>query len=139
MKEENDFGAILSSLLSNKEVMAAVSSIAKGEETEKPKEMEAEGEPQATSGFSLSPELLSALPQVMSTLSGTGLLSSLKPPSSQGKAHGKDQKSKKALLYALKPFLCEKRCALIDTLVQLEGLFSLLGARSDKEKREGDT
>ncbi|MBR6676004.1 MAG: hypothetical protein IKL24_01590 [Clostridia bacterium] len=127
MAEESGLGDLISSLLGNKEVMEAVSSAQKHE-------MPTEGTG-TRSELSLSPELLAALPKVMGAISKTGLLSPEKP---SPKKEGNEQSSKKALLYALKPFLSEKRRALIDTLIQLEGVLSLLGTRQEHQQSKTD-
>jgi len=130
MATENSLGDILSSLLENPEVMKAVSSIASN--TEKAEDADgSEKKAESSEGFTLPPELLSKLPQMMSAISGLGQLPTGKKDEGV-KGTMKGDKQRKALLFALKPYLCEKRCALIDGLLQLEGLAGVIGALSDK-------
>jgi len=134
MDNQSSLGDILNSLLQNPEVMKAVSSIAKDTVAAAPSEDAVSKEETATSTepplknegdtLSIPPELLSKLPQIMQALSGFG--ASLP---STGKSEGKTSTAKnhrKELLRAIKPFLSEKRCSMIDGFLQFEGLWGIL-------------
>ena len=99
----------------------------------------------AAGSFSIPPELMSKLPQMISALSGMGLdpaklmsaASSFGGAASHG--HGENaeagfaddkrrhnEKQRKALLNSLRPYLNEKRRGIVDNMLKLEGLTGLL-------------
>ncbi|MBQ2729280.1 MAG: hypothetical protein IJF69_00735 [Clostridia bacterium] len=132
MDTSSGLSDILSSLIQNPEVMKAVSSItneASKKDEAPPAEKKAEGSD--TGEFSIPPELLAKLPQMMSALSGSSsLLSAVGGEKKEDGSHSQGQR--KELLRALKPFLSEKRCAVIDGLLQFEGLAGVLSAFQNK-------
>ena len=110
MDSQGALGDIINSLLNNPEIMKTVSTLARGQS-------ESESEPDKTDekeNIQIPPELLSSLPQMMSALSSS------KKDSQNSK--------RKELLLALKPFLSEKRCSVIDGILQFEGLAGMLDA-----------
>lgn len=126
MDNANGLGLILNSIMQDPELMKTISSVAGnigGEHTEDKSDAEKPAE-ESSEGFTIPPELLAKLPQIMSSLS-----------SKKGEAR-KDEKGtenkRRALLSALKPFLSEKRRSLIDSLIQLEGLAGVLDAFKSK-------
>ncbi len=124
---------VIASLMQNPEIMNMVSRVA-SESTVKKESVaeEAASESSATSAdLTIPPELLSMLPQLMKSLSGSGLLSQGSFGSNTKKRSHSDNQ-RKALLLALKPFLSEKRCAVIDSLLQFEGLAGVLSAFQNK-------
>lgn len=135
MDPSNNFSDILSSLMSNPKVSELISDITtKAQTTTETDASEVDPHPpQKTSesnGLNIPPEILANLPQMMSTLSGMGIGS---PSSSEKKsAPSKNEISRdgqrKALLHALKPYLSEKRCAVIDGLLQFESFSHILSA-----------
>lgn len=110
MDSQGALGDIINSLLNNPEIMKTVSTLAKGHE-------ESEKEPEKTdSDIQIPEELLSGMPQLISAFASK-------------KAGGDDRASqRRALLSSLKPFLSEKRCSLIDGILQFEGLAGVLDA-----------
>ena len=66
----------------------------------------------------LSPELMSKLPSIMSMLSGN--------VSAGGKSHSRMDDRKK-LLYALKPFLSQRRRDAVDSIVNIASITDLFG------------
>ncbi|MBQ4067481.1 MAG: hypothetical protein IJD22_07555 [Clostridia bacterium] len=134
MGEENALGDILNSLLQSPEIMKTVASVAQGlsstpsDREENREDSAKEGNAANTdtdnAGISIPPELIARLPQIMSALSGAGRSSH-----SSHEDTGKDSdRRRKALLLALKPFLSQRRCAMIDGILQLEGLYGILGS-----------
>ena len=133
MDTQNSFSDILSSLMQNPEIMKMVSSLsAQKSPEEKDAPMDQKNDDPEKSDFSIPPELLASLPQMMSSLRGLSM------PQSQAQNEVRSQKDQKdnqrrELLYALKPFLSEKRCNMIDSLLQFEGLAGVLGSFSQKQ------
>ena len=133
MDTQNSFSDILSSLMQNPEIMKMVSSLsAQKSSEEKDAPMDQKNDDPEKSDFSIPPELLASLPQMMSSLRGLSM------PKSQAQNETRSQKDQKdnqrrELLYALKPFLSEKRCNMIDSLLQFEGLAGVLGSFSQKQ------
>lgn len=137
MDAANNISDILSSLMSNPKVSELISDMTAkiqsppevSQPAEPPKSTD-ESQSNEESGISIPPEILSSLPQIMSALSGMGIGS---PPSDSVK-HVTDKKEiskdgqRKALLHALKPYLSEKRCAVIDGLLQFESFSHILNA-----------
>lgn len=99
----------------------------------------------AAGAFSIPPELMSKLPQMISALSGMGLdpAKLMSAASSFGGAPAQRQrenaeagfadakgrhneKQRKALLNSLRPYLNEKRRGIVDNMLKLEGLTGLL-------------
>lgn len=99
----------------------------------------------AAGSFSIPPELMSKLPQMISALSGMDLdpAKLMSAASSFGGAasHGQgknaeagfaddkrrhNEKQRKALLNSLRPYLNEKRRGIVDNMLKLEGLTGLL-------------
>lgn len=126
MDTQGSLGDILNSLMQNPEIMKTVRSFTNGDSQDSKEE-----EPIATEGnnsasdFQIPPEILSKLPAMMSALSGMGGISK--------SGSGDDPKAdKKELLRALKPFLSEKRCSVIDSLLQFEGLYGVLDSLKGK-------
>ena len=111
MELPSGLGDVLSSLMANPEVMKAVSSIAletaKGDDGQK-----------SAPAPSQDDEPKAALPAF------TG--------ESHSSNNSKDDR-RRALLSALKPYLSPKRCAVIDSLLQFEGLAHVLGVFDPKE------
>lgn len=111
----------LSALLSNPEVMAALSGLAanlKNQMAEPSKEPTEQAAPASApqvqpSNELLSPEVMAKLPEVMAALSPM-----LGGNSGEKKTHDK----KTALLNALRPYLSEGRCEAIDYIARLEKL-----------------
>ena len=101
-----------------------------GEEKKETQEKKEESEGDA--GFTIPPELLKKLPQMMSLLSGSGLGASQVASENGGQQFGLTDKKRRALLSALKPYLSDKRCAVIDGLLQFEGLAGILSAFYEK-------
>ena len=116
MDSQGALGDIINSLLNNPEIMKTVSDLAKSTSAEEAKDTQKENSEKAAEGKTVSPELLSSLPQLMSTFASSP---------EKGGGHNSDRK---ALLRALKPFLSEKRCDLIDGILQFEGLAGVLDA-----------
>lgn len=110
MDQENTFSDILNSLLQNPDIMKTVSGIAgkMNGDTKEPPQAESP-RPQS----SLSPDLLSKLLKMTSNLGGDS--------------------HRRALLSALKPYLSEKRCAVIDGLLQVEGIAGMLETFIDQQ------
>lgn len=129
MDRDSSLGDILGSLMQDPEIMKKVSEAAKSFTAPAPKAPGGEEKnDEGGEGFSIPPELLAKLPSIMSSLSGAS------PSHSQNSNPGSGaDKRRKELLRALKPFLSEKRCSVIDSILQIEGLAGLLSAtRSDK-------
>lgn len=99
----------------------------------------------AAGSFSIPPELMSKLPQMISALSGMGLdpaklmsaASSFGGTASHGQGKNAEagfaddkrrhnEKQRKALLNSLRPYLNEKRRGIVDNMLKLEGLTGLL-------------
>ena len=117
MDSQGALGDIINSLLNNPEIMKTVSTLAKSQTAP----VDSEAEPKAEEknpdeGISIPPELLSSLPQMMSAFTSAP---------DKGGSHHSDRKE---LLRALKPFLSEKRCSVIDGILQFEGLAGVLDA-----------
>ena len=93
--------------------------------------------PPTGEGFSIPPDILAKLPQMMSALSSMGI-GAPSPAGDDKKNASGNTKSKnhqrKALLSALRPYMSEKRCAVIDGLIQFEGLWDILGALNNSSK-----
>lgn len=139
----NGLPDILASMMQNPEIMKTVSSIAENvkapdipmqsppanedSNTESPPSQGTFG------GISIPPELLAQLPSIMASLSQSNNDSTLPesgPPEHSASAYNNQRK---ALLYALKPFLSKKRCAVIDSLLKFEGLAGVLTTFNSKE------
>lgn len=124
MDSQASLGDIINSLMQNPEIMKTVSTLAKGQTDTKVEEVQTQqpdgdsAEKTASEGFSIPPELLSSLPQMMSALSSSQTV---------GK-EGDRASQRKELLRALRPFLSEKRCSVIDGILQFEGLAGVLDA-----------
>ena len=111
----------LSALLSNPEVMAALSGIASSLKTqmaEPPENAKTEAVPKTAPKSEppadlLSPEVMQKLPEVMAALS---------PMLSGGGTEKKSYDKKTALLNALRPYLSAGRCEAIDYIARLEKL-----------------
>lgn len=120
---------MLSGIMKNPAIGELISTIASSAAVKS--EDKAEQKPQSDKGdFSLPPELLERLPDVMGALGGldlSSLFSKKEEGSSEGGAVKKEDKDKrKALLLALRPYLSPKRCELIDKLLQLEGFTGIM-------------
>ncbi len=129
MDTQSSLGDILNSLMQNPEIMKTVLSLTKEDsaDSEKPEDSAPKAEEnEADSGFSIPPEILSKLPQMMSALSGMG------SPMKKGGEDSSSNARRKALLLSLKPFLSEKRCSVIDGLLQFEGLYGVLDSFKGK-------
>lgn len=134
MGEENALGDILNSLLQNPEIMKTVAALAGGGASDTKDENSAvqqSNSPPDSQGISIPPDILSRLPQMLSALSSSDITPKLSAPKN-GSSHtsaGTDAADgkRKDLLRALKPFLSEKRCAMIDGLLQFEGLAGIIG------------
>lgn len=139
MDPTSNFSEILSSLMSNPKVSELISDITSktqtvGESTASaaeshPPEKEKSAE---SGGISIPPEILANLPQMMSALSGLGIgpspSSEEKSPSQKKDISISRDSQRKALLCALKPYLSEKRCAVIDGLLQFESFSHIFSA-----------
>ena len=119
MDEQNKTGEErdpLSALLSNPQVMAALSGIAaslKAQTATPSVEAEPAAVPQSeTPSVPLSPEIMEKLPGVMAALS----------PMLHGSGEKKAYDKKTALLNALRPYLSAGRCEAIDYIARLEKL-----------------
>ena len=122
MDTQGSLGDILNSLMQNPEIMKTVRSFANDSKEEEPPSAEGNN---SASDFQIPPEILSKLPSMMSALSGMGGISK--------SDSGDDPKAdRKELLRALKPFLSEKRCSVIDSLLQFEGLYGVLDSLKGK-------
>ena len=133
MDSQGALGDIIASLMSNPEIMKTVTQIAnnqgpqKSDDIKEEKTQENEEEP---TGFSIPPDIMKNLPEMMSMLSGAGI-----PSHNKGEKHHPSQR--KELLCALKPFLSAKRCSVIDGILQFEGLAGVLDvfkSSNDKER-----
>ena len=121
MDSQSSLGDIINSLMQNPEIMKTVSDLAKGQADTKQEEVQPSSESDssentASEGFSIPPELLSSLPQMMSALSSSPAVIK----------DGDRASQRKELLRALRPFLSEKRCSVIDGILQFEGLAGVL-------------
>ncbi len=139
MEQDNNFSDILNSLLQNPEIMKTVSDIAgKMNDNNQPDERtdkESSADTESTSpaeGFTVPPELLKKLPQMMSLLTGTGGTAPSTSSGTKGQGTPLTDTKRRALLNALKPYLSDKRCAVIDGLLQFEGLAGVLSAFQEK-------
>ena len=97
------------------------------------------GEKPSDSGdFSLPPELLEKLPQVMSVLSGMGIGNNNGTKDTKGTVSASHPASgnRKALLRALRPYLSPHRQAVIDSLISFEGISGILENLSPVQKKE---
>lgn len=122
MDSASGLGQILNSIMQDPELMKTISSIAgnMGDDRTDNKTDDEKAAEETTEGFTIPPELLSKLPQIMSSLSS-------KKAEEKNDEKGIENR-RRALLSALKPFLSEKRRSLIDSLIQLEGLAGVLDA-----------
>ena len=129
MDTQGSLGDILNSLMQNPEIMKTVQSFAKGEGSDSQKEeVPSVSEVNAPGAdFQIPPEILSKLPAMMSALSGMGMGGIPKIDSKDG-----PKADRKELLRALRPFLSEKRCSVIDSLLQFEGLYGVLDSLKGK-------
>ncbi len=142
MENDNNFSEMLNSLLQNPKIGEIMSSIVSsnaqqaGEDGSEsgvaPVESEAKND-------AVPKDLLALLPKVMSGIRNTGMLA---PKADQSEERANDPKKKsdsqrKALLFALKPYLSSRRRALIDGLIQLEGLTGVLNILNSNEKNGG--
>lgn len=132
MDTEKDISEIIGSLLKDPKISDIVSSLQGSvpkDEGKSAADDEKEDKRDGDGGFTLSPEMLSALPQVMQMLSSSGIGDSLfKKPTDKKMTVSNGEGDRKALLMALRPYLSEKRCAVVDSLLQIEGLRLLLGS-----------
>ncbi len=135
MDPNNNFSEILSSLMSNPKVTELISDIsAKAQTSAEPKPSntspneQAEAKDSDNGTITIPPEILANLPQMMSALSGLGIGSgsSSEDKGTPAKKETSRDNQRKALLCALKPYLSEKRCAVIDGLLQFESFSHIL-------------
>ncbi len=129
MDSQGALGDIINSLLNNPEIMKTVATLASSsqsapESAEEPLQKDDSSPSPPTEGISIPPELLSSLPQMMSVLTKSD------PSPEKGGDHRTSQR--KELLRALRPFLSEKRCSVIDGILQFEGLAGVLDAFKSK-------
>ena len=129
MDSATGFSEILSSLMQNPEITKLVSSLA-ADSKKSEAEPAADVAPDSSPALSISPEMMGQIMNMASALSsgakGREKESSAAPVSHSLSVSRDAQRS--ALLRALKPFLSERRRSLIDGLLQLEGLWGVLGA-----------
>ncbi len=121
---ENGIPSVLSEIMKSPEAMGIIDALKERTDEEKKDAPGNEG-----GDFSLPPDFLEKLPAVMSALAGTGLFP---PPKKETGLIGGDR-GRKALLKALRPYLCKRRQAVVDSLIGLDTLSGLLGA-SGKER-----
>lgn len=114
MADEN-FGKIVEAVKGSSSAVAENDAPADDEQIEAPPAKEASAAPSIPA---LSPELMAKLPAIMSMLS-------VKSPDG-GKSHSRMDDRKK-LLYALKPFLSQKRRDAVDSIVNIAGITDLFG------------
>ncbi len=92
--------------------------IEKSEEREKEKEEENEAPQQTTeaasSEISVPPEIMKALPAILTLMNGNG------------KAKSKSETNREALLYALKPYLSKSRADAIEKIIRISRLGDIL-------------
>ena len=134
----NGLPDILSSMLQNPEIMKTVSALAEnislpsneGKQGDESSIERAAPAGSAAGGLNIPPELLAQLPSIMSALSGSERSSSDRE---QTRSSPSSDNQRKALLSALKPFLSEKRCAVIDSLLKFESLTGVISGFTDKK------
>ena len=143
MDTEKDFSEIISSLMQNPQVTEIISSLKNGtspsgsEQEKRPSDAPAADKHEnagAASEFSIPPEILASLPQMMQVLSGMGIGTSSAKGAVDNKLTPQKNGHRKALLTALRPYLSDKRCAVIDGLLQFEGLAGVLGTINNNIK-----
>ncbi len=128
--ESNDNQALdlISQIMKDPAIGELISSLSSS--TGEKKEEKEEEKPEGGGEFSLPPQLLERLPDVIGALGGldlSSIFSKKGEAASEGSAPRKEDKDKrKALLLALRPYLSPKRCELIDKLLQLEGLTGIM-------------
>lgn len=117
MSEENlnniDFTEKINEILSNKELMAQISSIAGVKQEEAPKSAP------SLDGLLSNPDIMSKLPEIIGVLKPMVSQSESKQPSG-----GYDKRI--ALLTALKPYLSSERCDAVDYIAKMSKLSDLL-------------
>ncbi len=141
MDPTNNFSDILNSLMNDPKVSEIISNMtAKAQPSAEDVRKNSDDLPDTkieevknseSSGINIPPEILASLPQMMSALSGingVGTVSSHEDGHDANKKDSRNDGHRKALLYALKPYLSEKRCAVIDGLLQFENLSHILSA-----------
>lgn len=132
MDTGRDVSEMIQKLMEDDSVKALISSIKDGggaPEHDSTPASASEGEVipaggEGSSGFSLSPEMIAKLPQVMSALSG--ITGGKDGGTSAPKGDGGRMADRKKLLLALKPFLSPRRCEAIDSIVNIAGLSDIL-------------
>lgn len=131
MDGERDISELVKKLMEDDSVRALISSMKNdGDESETETESAPAGEvlpkEDDSTGFSLSPEMLAKLPQVMSALSGISGAAASGGGSAAKSGGGGRMADRKKLLLALKPFLSRRRCEAIDSIVNIAGLGDIL-------------
>ena len=120
---------IMSSMLKNPEIMKTISSIAENLQTPSNDDNSdtSANKSQSTTSDSLPipPELLSQLPSIISSMQSS--------EKSSRSGHSSADSQRKELLQALRPFLSEKRCAVIDSILKFESLAGVISGFTDKK------
>ena len=114
MPSPEAISSMISALRENPALLQGIASslgIDKGEENKKEDDAPSEAKTQEASSVSpLPPEIMKALPTVLSLMSG------------EGKAKSQSEANSEALLYALKPYLSQSRADAIEKIIRLSRL-----------------